>query len=114
MQGESSTIQIAYQVLLFYKYITLEKPDEVAARVREIAESLGLTGRVIVAAEGINATLEGPVEKTEHFATMILQDQRFSGTADRYQHQRSRSRCRITWPRKKGSLELSRSKKNRC
>ncbi|MBP9709542.1 rhodanese-related sulfurtransferase [Patescibacteria group bacterium] len=59
------------QVLLFYKYITLTNPQSIADDIRRTAEVLSLTGRVIVSEEGINATLEGEVEKTEEFVTWI-------------------------------------------
>jgi len=67
-----------YQVLLFYKYIDIDAPEELAVRVRELASELGLTGRVIVAQEGINATLEGKVEDTEVFVESFLADERFA------------------------------------
>lgn len=79
MQKESAAIVRAYQVLLFYKYVHLEDPEVVANGVRTLAESLALTGRVIVAEEGINATLEGTVDDTEQFARTVLLDERFSG-----------------------------------
>lgn len=60
------------QVLLFYLYTTVHKPEEVASEVRAHAERLGLLGRVIVAEEGINGTLEGKTESTEEFASWIL------------------------------------------
>ncbi len=72
---ESST----YQVLLFYKYVTLENPQELAAEIRAKAEALSLTGRVIVAAEGINATVEGYISDTEAFAGWILSRTPFLG-----------------------------------
>ncbi len=68
----------AYQVLLFYKYIDVDAPEELAAWVRERASELGLTGRVIVAHEGINGTLEGTVEATEDFTRRFLADARFA------------------------------------
>lgn len=67
-----------YQVLLFYKYITIENPKELADRVRAQAQLLGFKGRVIVAPEGINATLEGEVSATEEFAREFLQDPHFA------------------------------------
>lgn len=67
-----------YQVLLFYRYITIEDPAALAAWVREHAETFGLSGRALIAAEGINATFEGTVENTEAFAAEILSDLRFS------------------------------------
>ncbi len=63
-----------YQVLLFYKYVTFEEPHAVSDAIRTHAESLSLTGRVIVSAEGINGTLEGLYADTEAFASYILAD----------------------------------------
>jgi UPF0176 protein len=67
-----------YQVLLFYKYVTIEDPEALKAWVLTRATDLSLTGRVIVAEEGINGTLEGTVEDTEVFASAFLEDERFS------------------------------------
>ena len=65
-----------YQVLLFYKYVTIENPADFAAGFRVSAEKYQLTGRVIIAEEGINATLEGSVEGTEEFVAELLKDVR--------------------------------------
>jgi UPF0176 protein len=67
-----------YQVLLFYKYITLGDPAQVADWVRERCESLDLRGRILVAEEGINGTLEGTTQKTEIFAAELLSRTEFS------------------------------------
>lgn len=69
---------MTHQVLLFYKYVTVEDPIELKDRIRSLAEAHGLLGRVLVAAEGINGTLEGAVEDTEAFARELLADERFS------------------------------------
>jgi len=69
----------AYQVLLFYKYIDIEAPEKLAANVRALADELSLTGRVIVAREGINATFEGTTENTELFVSNFFTDARFEG-----------------------------------
>ncbi len=67
-----------HQVLLFYKYVDVADPEDLAARVRNLATELSLTGRAIVAHEGINATLEGTIEHTEKFITQFLTDPRFT------------------------------------
>jgi UPF0176 protein len=67
-----------YQVLLFYKYCNVTDPKVLAEHVRSLASALSLTGRVIVAEEGINATLEGTVENTELFVSQLLTDVRFA------------------------------------
>jgi UPF0176 protein len=67
-----------YQVLLFYKYVDIEQPEALAADIRQLAEQLALFGRVIVAEEGINATLEGTRENTEAFVYQFFKDARFA------------------------------------
>lgn len=67
-----------FQVLLFYKYVTIEHPNEFADAFRARAKELGFTGRALVAEEGLNATLEGDVEKTEQFVKELHQDPRFA------------------------------------
>lgn len=67
-----------YQVLLFYKYVTVEDPAALVGWVRELATAHNLMGRCLVAEEGINGTFEGETEATESFAKEILADERFS------------------------------------
>jgi predicted sulfurtransferase len=52
-------------VLLFYKYIQVENPEEIKNWQREICSSLGMTGRIIVAKEGINGTLGCSLEAAQ-------------------------------------------------
>ncbi len=66
------------QVLLFYKYVTIENPPAFAADFRALAERYELTGRAIIAEEGINATVEGLTESTESFVKELLSDERLS------------------------------------
>jgi UPF0176 protein len=68
-----------HQVLLFYKYVTLEDPEAFARDFRVSAERHQLKGRAIIAEEGLNATLEGPTERTEEFAKELMKDQRLAG-----------------------------------
>jgi len=66
------------QILLFYKYVTVEDPDALASWFRTRCSEHRLVGRILVAAEGINGTVEGTVDNTERFAGELLQDPRFS------------------------------------
>jgi UPF0176 protein len=67
-----------HQVLLFYKYVTVDDAAALAATFRSLAEKYHLLGRVIVAEEGVNATLEGLTADTESFAADFLADPRFA------------------------------------
>ena len=66
-----------YQILLFYKYVHIEDPQDVAQSQRQLQERLGLKGRTIVATEGINVTLEGTLSNTEEYIREIEKDPRF-------------------------------------
>lgn len=67
-----------YQVLLFYKYVTIENPKELMGLYKALCGKYELKGRTIIAEEGINSTLEGTVEHTEAFLKEFLADSRFS------------------------------------
>lgn len=56
-----------YQVLLYYKYFDLKNPQDVMDEQRELCESFNLKGRIIIASEGINGTLEGEIKATEKY-----------------------------------------------
>lgn len=57
----------AFEVLLFYRYQTIEDPQATAQWVKELAQAHNLLGRVLVAQEGINGTLEGTGAATQEF-----------------------------------------------
>jgi UPF0176 protein len=67
-----------FQVLLFYVYKTIDDPYALATRFREWCKELTLTGRIIVAEEGVNATVEGMLQDTELFAEQFCADARFN------------------------------------
>jgi predicted sulfurtransferase len=48
-----------YQVILYYKYVKVGDPVGLAASQKLLCKRLGLLGRIIVAVEEINGTLEG-------------------------------------------------------
>lgn len=64
---------MSYQVLLFYKYVTIQDPKVFASWVESRGNELGFKGRILVAEEGINGTLEGSIEATEQFAKELLE-----------------------------------------
>jgi|CXWL01.1.fsa_nt_gi UPF0176 protein len=67
-----------YQILLFYKYVTITEPEVVAEAVRKLAIAHNLLGRALIAHEGINATLEGTVEDSEDFLLELFTDPDFA------------------------------------
>ncbi|WAH38929.1 oxygen-dependent tRNA uridine(34) hydroxylase TrhO [Alicyclobacillus dauci] len=67
-----------YQILLYYKYTAIDVPEQFVKEHREFCESLGLRGRIIVAPEGINGTVSGPIKATQIYMDALHQDSRFS------------------------------------
>lgn len=67
-----------YEVLLFYKYIAIDDPEKVRETQRALCENLNLKGRIIIAANGINGTVEGTKDKTSLYIKKMLQDHRFA------------------------------------
>lgn len=53
-----------YQVLLYYKYVAIKDPQAVMLWQKSLCARLGLKGRIIIAEEGINGTVEGTKEHT--------------------------------------------------
>ncbi len=67
-----------HTILLFYKYVTINDPEALAESQRSLCERLSLKGRIIVAAEGINTTLEGTTEAVESYCAELTSDPRFT------------------------------------
>lgn len=68
-----------FQILLYYKYIAIDDPESVRDEQRALCESLGLKGRIIVAQEGINGTVEGLTENTEKYIRAMEESKYFKG-----------------------------------
>ncbi|MCH1626821.1 rhodanese-related sulfurtransferase [Fredinandcohnia quinoae] len=67
-----------YRVLLYYNYVTIENPEEFAAEHLAFCKEIGLKGRILVAAEGINGTVSGTVEQTDLYMKTMNEDPRFT------------------------------------
>ncbi len=67
-----------HQVLLFYKYVAIEDPVALMHEMRGAAKAHHLLGRILVAEEGINGTVEGTPADTKAFAAVLLSDERLS------------------------------------
>ncbi len=67
-----------FQVLLYYKYVPLESPQDMMVFQRKLCEKFSLKGRIIIAEEGINGTVEGAKENTEKYIEEMKKDPRFN------------------------------------
>lgn len=68
-----------FEVLLYYKFVDLKDPEKIRDEQRSLCESLGLKGRIIVAHEGINGTVEGTKENTQKYIDAMERIPEFKG-----------------------------------
>lgn len=68
-----------FQVLLYYKYVTIDIPEKVREEQRRLCQELDLKGRIIVAKEGINGTVEGTLANTEKYIEAMEKSKYFKG-----------------------------------
>lgn len=66
-----------YRVLLYYKYVKIEDPEEFTKQHLQFCKDLGLKGRILIAEEGINGTVSGTVEQTSKYMDAMHEDPRF-------------------------------------
>lgn len=65
-------------ILLFYKYIEIENPEEFKRNHLNSCNNIGIKGRIIVAGEGINGSVSGTKTQIEDYKKLLKQDERFS------------------------------------
>ena len=65
-------------VATFYRFVRIDDPEALAATLREWCERLELRGTILVANEGINATLAGADEALNDFMERLQRDARFA------------------------------------
>jgi len=59
--------------------VAIDIPEKVRNDHRILCESLGLKGRIIIASEGINGTVEGTIENTEKYIEEMEKSEYFKG-----------------------------------
>ena len=66
-------------ILLYYKYVDIQYPVAIQKWQRELCTELGLTGRIIIAHEGINGTVGGTDEATAAYVQAMTEHPLFGG-----------------------------------
>ena len=70
---------MTHNVLLYYKYVPLDDPDEVRQWQYDLCAELDIKGRILVATEGINGTVAGRPEAVEEYKRRTESRDEFSG-----------------------------------
>ncbi|MCF7900361.1 rhodanese-related sulfurtransferase [Candidatus Babeliales bacterium] len=66
-------------ILLYYKYVSIDQPEAIQKWQLELCKNLGLTGRIIIATEGINGTVAGSLEATNAYIDAMKEHPLFGG-----------------------------------
>jgi predicted sulfurtransferase len=66
------------KILLFYKYTPFECPNRILKWQQQVCENLNLTGRIIIAKEGINGTVGGSDEACAIYKKIMLKHPQLS------------------------------------
>ena len=88
-------------VILFYAYVRVSDPSALAARLRAACASAGVTGKIRVAAEGINGTAAGPAVGVESLIGHI--------TNDTHEPELASASRSMDWKRQRGARICSRT-----
>ena len=75
-----------YQVLLYYKFTPIENPEEYTQEHLSLCKGLGLRGRILIAAQGINGTVSGTNEQCEAYIQAMRADERFADMIFKVDH----------------------------
>ncbi len=66
------------KIILFYKFVEIENPEELKKAHMNFCKSLGIKGKVLLAKEGINGSVSGTYEQIEQYMSELRKDSRFS------------------------------------
>jgi len=72
------SIKPNYKVILYYKYVKLENPQEVLDWHKKFGAEHNLRGRILIGDEGINGTLAGTEESVNAYIEEMQKDKRFT------------------------------------
>jgi UPF0176 protein len=67
-----------YQIIIYYKYVSLTDPARLVEEQKEICTRLNLKGRILIAEEGINGTVEGKTADIAEYCQDLLSRPEFA------------------------------------
>ena len=77
-------VEPAYLVAAFYKFVAIDDPAGLQADLREFCAARAIKGTILIAREGINATLSGAESDVRAFIDVLGADPRFSDLAVKF------------------------------
>ena len=67
-----------YRVLLFYKYVDVDNPEEIVNEHKQWCLANDIKGRVFFAMEGVNGTVSGTIENIKKYKKHLTEFQEFN------------------------------------
>ena len=68
-----------HHIATFYRFVDIDDRPELQARLRNVCAHLGVTGTILIAPEGINATVAGSEQALCALIDELAADRRFTG-----------------------------------
>lgn len=72
--------QTNYEVIIYYKYEPVRNPEGFVLWHKDLCGKLGMTGRILIANEGINGTAEGTTEAVDAYKKAFYANDGSEGT----------------------------------
>jgi len=66
------------KIILYYQYVSINNPTEIAAWQQSLCKKLNLLGRILIAHEGINGTVSGTQDAIEEYKHITKQHPLFT------------------------------------
>jgi UPF0176 protein len=74
----TETTRVAVKVAAFYKFVSIDDPAALQDELRQACRARGVKGTILIASEGINATVSGAESAIDTLLKTIVADARFS------------------------------------
>lgn len=68
-----------FKIAALYKFVNIEDPESLKVELLAVCKELNIIGTLIIATEGINGTVAGPVEGIDKLMARFESDQSFKG-----------------------------------
>jgi UPF0176 protein len=92
---------MSFAIATFYRFVSLPDYTALQAPLREKCQALGIKGSILLAAEGINATVTGSRQALDELLAYLGQDPRLAGLEPKWSEA-------DTWPFKRLKVRLKR------
>lgn len=86
MSGTGQSRSVGVTVAAFYKFVSIEDAPELRGKLVELSTTLGIKGTILLAEEGINATVSGDGSSIALLLAELRKDARFGDLAVKFSY----------------------------